>query len=353
MFPRRAAAVAVALAISAAAAAAIAWLLLVPGPREGTWPRTVYIPKGASTGDVVRILRGAGLVRHPRFFRLFVVGTLTAGRLQHGEYRFKEPPSAYEAWQMILKGEVARWGVTIPEGSNLYDVARILGEGGITDERAFIRAATSPAVAARLCVPGKTLEGFLFPDTYNLVRYMEPEAVAAIMVRRFRERFTPDLEERGNRDGFSLAETVTIASIIEKETGKPEEKPLVSAVIRKRLALGMPLQMDPTVIYGLMRFGGDLTRKDLAAPGPYNSYVNRGLPPGPITNPGIDALKAAVDPAVADYLYFVSRNDGSHVFSRTLEEHNRAVAAFQKRRPPPGTPVSKAPTPPPRPRGPS
>jgi len=159
---------------------------------------------------------------------------------------------------------------------------------------------------------------------------MSPEEILGVMVRRFRRKFTPEMESKAEEDGFTLHQIVTIASIIEKETGLDQEKPLVSEVIRKRLSIHMPLQMDPTVIYGLKKFGGNLTKKDLRTPNPYNTYRNRGLPPGPICNPGLSSLIAAVGPAETDYLYFVSRNDGSHQFSRTLQEHNRAVAVYQK-----------------------
>ncbi|MBK5095333.1 MAG: endolytic transglycosylase MltG, partial [Deltaproteobacteria bacterium] len=151
-----------------------------------------------------------------------------------------------------------------------------------------------------------------------------------IMVRRFHKKFTPEMERMAEKDGFTPHQIVTIASIIEKETGMEAEKHLISAVIRKRLSLGMPLQMDPTVIYGLKKFDGNLTRKDLRTLHPYNTYQNPGLPPGPISNPGHSSLQAAVKPADTDYLYFVSRNDGSHQFSRNLREHNQAVAVYQK-----------------------
>jgi UPF0755 protein len=159
---------------------------------------------------------------------------------------------------------------------------------------------------------------------------MSPEDILEVMVRQFRRRFLPEWETRAREAGFSILQLVTIASIIEKEAGIDEEKPIVSAVIRRRLSLGMPLQMDPTVIYGLKRFGVELTRKDLQTPSPYNSYLNRGLPPGPIANPGGPAIKAALWPADADYLFFVSRNDGSHRFSRTLQEHIEGVASYRK-----------------------
>lgn len=306
-------------------------LLAAERPSGAGWQaRIVFIPRGSDYPEIVRKLQDARVLRHPLVFRALILATATGRHLQSGEYSFPAPPSAFEVWRKLVRGDVALYNVTIPEGSNIHDIARILGESELADPGAFVAAATSRELAARLDVPGDTTEGFLFPDTYVFVKYMPEEEIIGIMVRQFRRRVTPELEEKARKAGFSLRQIVTIASIIEKETGVREEKPLVSAVIRRRLALGMPLQMDPTVIYGLRKFGETLTRRDLRTPHPYNTYVRRGLPPGPITNPGLSSLEAAINPAAADYLYFVSRNDGSHEFTRTLTDHNRAVAAFRR-----------------------
>ncbi len=329
MFTRRFG-ISLALTLFLGTATFVAFLGAERDPATGWQSRNVFVPKGSGYPEIVRILQDARLLRHPLVFRGLVLATATGRHLQSGEYAFPAPPSAFEVWRKLVRGDVARYNVTIPEGSNIYDIAGILGSSELADPGAFIAAATSAEVAARLDVPGVTAEGFLFPDTYVLVRYMPVEEIIGIMVRQFRYRFTPELEEKARQAGFSLGQIVTIASIIEKETGVPEEKPLVSAVIRRRLALRMPLQMDPTVIYGLRKFGEPLTRKDLRKPNPYNTYLKRGLPPGPITNPGLASLQAAVNPAETKYLYFVSRNDGSHVFSATLGDHNRAVAAYRK-----------------------
>ncbi len=320
----------VALTLFLGTATFVAFLATERFPAAGWQARNIFIPKGSSYPEIVRILEDSRLLRHPLVFRGLVLATATSRHLQSGEYAFPAPPSAFEVWRKLVRGDVAQYNVTIPEGSNIFDIAEILGDSELADPGAFIAAATSGEVAARLDIPGDTAEGFLFPDTYVLVKYMPVEEIIGIMVRQFRHRFTPEMEAKAREAGFSLGQIVTIASIIEKETGVPEEKPLVSAVIRRRLALRMPLQMDPTVIYGLRKFGEPLTRKDLRKPTPYNTYVNRGLPRGPITNPGVASLEAAVNPADAKYLYFVSRNDGSHVFSTTLGEHNRAVAAYRK-----------------------
>ncbi|MGE5189726.1 MAG: endolytic transglycosylase MltG [Gemmatimonadota bacterium] len=329
MFPRRLG-ISLALAVCLGAAAYFAVLAGARDPGAGWQARNIFIPKGTGYPEIFRMLQDARLLRHPVVFRALVLGTATGRHLQSGEYAFPAPPSAFEVWSKLVRGDVARYNVTIPEGSNIYDIAAILGDSGLADPEAFVDAARSRELAARLDVPADTVEGFLFPDTYVLVKYMPEEEIIGVMVRQFRRRFTPDMEAKARDAGFSLRQIVTIASIIEKETGVAGEKPLISAVIRRRLALGMPLQMDPTVIYGLRKFGEALTRKDLRTPNPYNTYLRRGLPPGPIANPGLASLLAAVNPADADYLYFVARNDGSHEFSRSLADHNRAVAAFRK-----------------------
>lgn len=317
--------------LACAAAAAVAVSLLLGRPSQENWHlKKVRIPKGSHYPEIVRLLTEGGVLRRPAAFRALVTLSMTGTKLQHGEYAFPAPPSVLDLWRKIATGDVAKYQVTIPDGSTLYDIGRTLGELELADPDAFVAAATSPGLVNRLGIPADTAEGFLFPDTYLLVKDMTEEEILGIMTRRFSQKFAPDREESAPANGFTLNEIVTIASIIEKETGVEAEKPLVSSVIRRRLALGMPLQMDPTVIYGLKRFGKPLTKKDLLTPNPYNTYRNRGLPPGPIANPGLTSLGAALQPAETKYLYFVSRNDGTHQFSETLAEHNRAVAEFRK-----------------------
>lgn len=304
---------------------------LMDTPSPERWrPAKALIPRGSSSSEVARLLAAKKILSHPSVFRLLVAVSRTGKRMRYGEYSFQDPPSAVEVWWKLYRGEVNRYQVTIPEGSNLYEIAELLAAQELVDPGTFLETAASPSLLRRLGIPGATAEGFLFPETYQFDKSMSAEDIIEAMVRQFRRRFLPEWETRARQAGFSLLEVVTIASIIEKETGVKEEEPLVSAVIRNRLRLGMPLQMDPTVIYGLKRFGDELTKKDLQTPSPYNSYLNRGLPPGPIANPGSQAIRAALFPADAEYLYFVSRNDGSHRFSKTLQEHNRGVASYRK-----------------------
>ncbi|MDO8739802.1 endolytic transglycosylase MltG [Candidatus Deferrimicrobium sp.] len=319
------------LALVVLVAALLTAFLLFDTHPTGSWEgKRVLVPKGSPLPEVVRILREGGILPHPLAFRALVLLTFSGRRLHYGEYVFPTSPSAFEAWRRLIRGDVIKYEVTVPPGANLYDVAKLLEEKKLATAEAFLATTASPAVLRRLEIPGESAEGYLFPDSYTFVKPVTPEEILEFMVRQFHRKAPPDAEKRAKEEDLSLHQVVTIASIIEKETGVEEEKPIVSAVIRRRLALGMPLQMDPTVIYGVKRFDGTVTRKDLRTAGPYNTYLNQGLPPGPIANPGLAALAAALNPSKAEYLYFVSKNDGSHTFSRTLPEHNRAVERFRR-----------------------
>jgi UPF0755 protein len=320
------------VALAVLAALLFAFLLFDTHP-AGNWEgKLVLVPKGSPLPEVIGILREGGILPHPLAFRALVMVTFTARQLHYGEYAFPTPPSAFGAWRRLVHGDVLKYEVMVPPGANLYDVAKQVEEKKLATAEAFLAAAAAPDILGRLEIPGRSAEGYLFPEKYTFVKPVTPEEIVERMVQEFHKNIPPDAEKRAREAGLSLHQVVTIASIIEKETGVEEEKPIVSAVIRRRLALGMPLQMDPTVIYGVKRFDGTVTRKDLRTAGPYNTYMNRGLPPGPIANPGLAAIAAALDPSKEDYLYFVSRNNGSHTFSRTLPEHNRAVEQFRRAR---------------------
>jgi UPF0755 protein len=218
--------------------------------------------------------------------------------------------------------------VTFPEGTTMEGVTERLSAAGVTDGQAFLALARDRDFLGTLGIPGPTAEGFLFPETYLFASSSTPADVMKVMTNQFR-KVLAELEVEAPLGKRDLLDTVTLASIVEKETSMPEERPLVAAVFLNRLRKGYRLQSDPTVIYGLENFDGNITRRDLETDTPYNTYLIRGLPPGPIANPGRGALWAVLNPAQVDYLYFVSRNDGSHHFSFTLEEHNRAVRLYQ------------------------
>ena len=222
--------------------------------------------------------------------------------------------------------------VTFPEGLTIADMSKIFESHGIGTAASFVEAAKDAALVHDLDPAAKDLEGYLFPETYALSRHTDAPKLIKLMVSRFDHVFTPELRQAAAARNLTVRQAVTLASIVEKETARPEERPLVAAVYTTRLRIGMPLQCDPTVIYALTKRGGysgNIHKDDLSIDSPYNTYRYPGLPPGPIASPGRASLEAAVHPADADYLYFVSRNDGSHEFARTLDEHNRNVHKYQ------------------------
>ncbi|MEJ2039528.1 MAG: endolytic transglycosylase MltG [Desulfosarcinaceae bacterium] len=224
--------------------------------------------------------------------------------------------------------------VTIPEGYTFKQIASELARLGLADEQAFIDLASDPATVHDFGLEGETMEGYLFPDTYYFPKGLPAKSIMAKMVERFRQQVPREWSQRARQLGLSLYQVITLASIIEKETGDASERPLISSVFHNRLKKHMRLESDPTVIYGIKNFDGNLTRKHLTTRTPYNTYTIRGLPKGPIANPGRDAIRAALYPAQTDFLFFVSKKDSTHHFSKTIEEHNRAVRKYQLRRRP-------------------
>ena len=297
-------------------------------------PQALVVETGDGVRDIGRRLHGLGLVRHPDIFRAHVLARGDAGRLRAGEYELAGDMSLDDIVGKLVKGDVVRRTITFPEGSDLEDMARLAAARGIAMED-FLRAARDPAPIRDLDPEAPDLEGYLFPDTYDLTRRPDPAAdLVGRMVKRFREVIAPDLP-RVQASGMSLREVVTLASVVELETARVEERPRIAAVFRNRLRFRMPLQTDPTVIYALKKAGtydGNIRRADLAVDSPYNTYRYPGLPPGPIASPGREAIRAVLEPADVRDLYFVSRNDGSHVFSANLADHNRAVNQYQRNR---------------------
>jgi UPF0755 protein len=233
--------------------------------------------------------------------------------------------------RILEQGRVLVHRVTIPEGSTIWQIATLLDAEGLVDKQRFLELSMDPSLASFYVPEANSLEGFLFPDTYHFIKGIGGDGVIETIVQRFFREFTREDERRARELGMSVYEIVTLASIIEKEAVVDREKPIIAGVFYNRLRRGMRLQADPTVLYGQRR-RGRITRRDLRAKHPYNTYVQNGLPPGPIANPGAAALKAALYPARVSYLYFVSKNDGTHYFSRTLRDHQRAVRKYQLRR---------------------
>jgi len=301
-----------------------------PRYRDGE-RRVVYIKPDSRGSEISDLLKQAGVIQDPFLFHLFTYLRGSSDRLKAGEYEFTSSMGLLDVIRILEEGEVLVHKVTIPEGSSLWQIARLLDAEGLVDIDRFLRLTRDPAVASYYMPEADSMEGFLFPDTYHFIKGTKEEAVIDAMVQRFFRAFSGADELRARRHGMSLYEVVTLASIIEKEALVDREKPIIAGVFYNRLRRGMRLQADPTVLYGRRR-QGRIRYRDLREKHPYNTYVHYGLPPGPIASPGAAALKAALYPARVRYLYFVSKNDGTHQFSRTLKEHNRAVRKYQLRR---------------------
>ena len=311
--------------------AAVAFRLSLDRPnRESTPGRTVMVPRGASLNQVAHLLEKEGVIEKGDRFSLWVRLMGLEDQIKYGEYYFEAESSSREIIDILVSGRTVLHRLTIPEGYNLRQIARRVDSQGLGFTQELLEAAGRPDLLTMLGVPGTTLEGFCFPDTYLLPGDWPADRVLEMMVLRFWEAFDEDLRRRASELGMTILETVTLASIIEKESSQPEELANISAVFHNRLKKGIPLMADPAVIYGLEDFDGNLKKEDLKKPGPYNLYKRKGLPPGPIASPGLPALKAALFPAETDFLYFVSKNNGTHHFSKSLKEHNRAVNKYQK-----------------------
>jgi UPF0755 protein len=294
--------------------------------------RFVVVPAGAGSVAIGRRLVEAGVVRDELTFRAALWWTGRSRDLKAGEYLFDRPSSVVDVVLKIARGDVYARRLTFPEGLMIAEMAEIFERGGFGTASQFAEAAADPSPIRDMDPTGDDLEGYLFPETYALPRGTSAASLVAMMVDRFRAVYDLTLRQRAEAQGLTTREVVTLASLVEKETARPSERPLVAAVYRNRLKVRMGLQADPTVVYALRRAGrydGNIRRQDLAFDSPYNTYRYAGLPPGPIAAPGEASLRAVLEPADVDYLYFVSRNDGSHAFARTLAEHNRNVREFQ------------------------
>ncbi len=326
-------AVAALAALAAAAGGLVAWVERELERPRGTETVELTIERGAPMTAILDELGAANVIGNPLLARLHLDYRRRGETLQAGEYRFEQPLSPVEALDRVIRGEVVTYPVTVVEGLTLRETAERLVAEGFGDLDAFLAAMASPVLIADLDPAAESLEGYLFPDTYAFPAGTgEPEIVEA-MVRNFRRRVEEHLGP-SSHNSLDVRSLVTLASIVEKEAGAIPERPLVAAVFHNRLTRGIGLYADPTIIYALKMAGawdGNLRRRDLELDSPYNTYRYPGLPPGPICSPGEHSLRAAAQPADVPYLYFVSRNDGTHVFAETLAEHNRNVARWQVR----------------------
>jgi UPF0755 protein len=290
----------------------------------------VKVGRGEPFFSVVKKLKDKGVISNRRIFTLWARLWAMDKKVHWGVYRFGFPVAPRDALDRMILGRGIFRRITVPEGLALKEIADLLERDGSVDKDRFIKEAMNKELLSLHGLEHHGIEGYLFPDTYYFPVLATESDILAAMVEQFTEIFTPVMEKQAEELGLSRHEVVTLASLVEKETAVQAERPIVSAVFHNRLKQNIPLQSDPTVIYGLKNFSGNLRRRDLQNPSPYNTYRFRGLPPGPISNPGLSSLRSALYPARVPYLYFVSKNDGTHFFSQTIKEHNRAVDFYQR-----------------------
>lgn len=308
----------------------LALFLVSPADRNGR-EEVFVIEAGRTFREVAQDLEKRGLIKSKMLLVLWSRIMRYGKDIKSGEYILSAATPPLKILEKLRQGKILLHAVTIPEGATREQIADALQEKNLVPRSLFLSLTEEAAVLEKYRVSGASLEGYLFPDTYHFGRGISPSIVIDTMFSRFQQMIGP-LAEKAGEMGMSLEEIVILASIVEKETGQPDERPLIASVFLNRLKQGMRLQSDPTVIYGMESFGGRIRKKHLSEKTPYNTYVIRGLPPGPICNPGIESIKAVISPANTDYLYFVSKNDGTHHFSKTLTEHNRAVDRYQRRK---------------------
>ncbi len=301
--------------------------------------KTIVIEPGMKTNEIIARLQEEGVLAHEwpmrTWLRIFGGGE----KFKAGDYRFRSPISPRQVINQLMRGEVATRDLTIPEGYNLYDIAHELnGLQGVkpSSPAKVEELLANPSLIADLDPEAKTLEGYLFPDTYEYTTTTTREQLVEAMIKRFRKVYTPEMQSRASELGMTTRQVVTLASLIEKEAKVDSERELISSVFHRRLKMNIPLACDPTVIYAALlagRYRGKIYQSDLDRNSPYNTYRRTGLPPGPIASPGKRSIEAALNPAETDYLFFVvdaEKNDGSHKFSASSTDHERAVKALRQ-----------------------
>ncbi len=292
--------------------------------------KILTVGKRESFNVTIANLSEAGIIKDPIRFKLLTLIKRYDTKIKAGEYALSSlmPPAVI--LDMMVRGKTYLHKVTIPEGYNLRQIAAVMSGAGFGTEEDFIKITTDHSFVSNQGIEAESLEGYLYPDTYYFPKDEPVENIVSATIERLWAVFKPEWKERAKELGLSIHQIITLASIIEKETGDKNERELISSVFYNRLRKGMRLETDPTVIYGIKNFDGNITRKHLSEKTPYNTYKVEGLPPGPIASPGYDSIKASLYPAETPYIFFVSKNDGTHYFSANLKEHNRAVNKYQR-----------------------
>ncbi len=306
----------------------LSFQLLVPVTTEKSVIE-IEISKGASYRQALKSLAEKDIIRDTFIFLL--VGKIYGldKKIRAGFYLFKGRLTPWQVFQKLLAGEVIEYWLTINEGDSIYEIARKLEAIGLSDYDTFIKLSKDKEILQSLYIHSPSIEGYLFPETYRLPKGASPEYIISIMVNKLRKEYTEEMRKRQIELKWTENEVLTLASIIEREAVVDEERAIISAVYHNRLKIKMPLQADPTAIYGVKSYDNKITREDLKIKSPYNTYIISGLPPGPIASPSIKSIIAALYPANVPYLYFVSRRDGTHIFSKTLQEHNASITKIR------------------------
>lgn len=320
------------LFIVLAAGAWTAYILLSPYKGFSGPGIIVDIPKGTSVRGIARLLEQQGVIRN-RYSFILLARRHANRKLEAGEYYFAEPSTPAQIFDTIASGRIFEVSITVPEGSNTLQIAELLNQNGLVDKDDFIAATRDISPIRDLAPAAPSVEGFLYPSTYEFPHHVSAPEVIATMTAHFRAEWASLTAVDPPSDGRTPQQVVTLASLVESETPKPAERPLVARVFLNRLKIGLPMQCDPTVIYALEldgKYNPPLTGADLRYESSYNTYRHAGLPPGPITNPGEASLRAALAPAAVEYIYFVADTQGGHLFSSTLAEHNRNVARYRQ-----------------------
>lgn len=313
------------------------WLAWEFSSPPKTAPKEIFfeVEKGKAVGAIAKKLKEEGVIKKTQPFLLGYRLFFSPKSIKAGEYSLTLPLSAKEVLITLIEGKIHLHSLTIPEGLTAREIFELLASNGFGAGEEYLELFSHAEILSSVDTKARNLEGYLFPETYHFPKGTPAKKIVTTMVEQFKEVFERDLKRRAEEMGLTTREVVILASLLEKEAAIPEERKLVSAVFHNRLKRRMKLDCDPTIIYALKQEGQSIDRlrtKDLQYNTPYNTYLHPGLPPGPICNPGLQSLKAALSPAEEDYLYFVSKNDGSHLFSRTLKEHQRAVDLYQKRK---------------------